>query len=100
MVEDAFLDVALAELGEVPAVGHSVVVELVEEGARVVALLAQPAQPVLADETVPARVVPLLGRERRRRRVGFDAEHFVEIDVADVVEEPRHSGRASDGSRY
>ena len=71
------------EVGEEPALGHAVPVKLVQEVA-VVALLAQPAQPVLTNDLVPPRVDPHAGRRLRLRLVGLDAEHGVEVH-ADLV---------------
>jgi hypothetical protein len=51
VLEEALLVAALAELRKVPAVGHSIVVQLVQEVA-VVTLFAKAAQPVLAHDLV------------------------------------------------
>ena len=85
MQEDAVLVRALSEVGEEPALGHAVPVELVQEVA-VVALLAQPAQPVLAHDLVPPGVDPHAGSRRRLRLVGLDAEHGVQLHAKLVFE--------------
>jgi hypothetical protein len=76
--EDAVFVGALSEVGEEPALGHAVPIKLVQEVA-VVALLAQPTQPVLTHDLVPPRVDPHAGRRLRLRFVGLDAEHGVEV---------------------
>ena len=81
--EDAVFVATLSEVGEEPALGHAVPVKLVQEVA-VVALLAQPAQPVLTNDLVPPRVDSHAGRRLRLRLVGLDAEHGVEVH-ADLV---------------
>jgi len=76
--KDAVFVATLSEVGEEPALGHAVPVKLVQEVA-VVALLAQPAKPVLTNDLVPPRVDPHAGRRLRLRLVGLDAEHGVEV---------------------
>lgn len=71
---------ALAKVREEPALRHAVPIELVQERA-LVALLAQPAQPVLADHLATPWVEAHARWRRRGRCIALDAKELVQIKV-------------------
>ena len=78
--EYAVLVRALAKVREEPALRHAVPIELVQERA-LVALLAQPAQPVLADHLATPWVEAHARWRRRGRCIALDAKELVQIKV-------------------
>ena len=72
---------ALAKVREEPALRHAVPIELVPGTTRCVALLAQPAQPVLADHLATPWVEAHARWRRRGRCIARDAKELVQIKV-------------------
>ena len=77
--EDALFVATLAEIREVPTLWHPVVVEAMQEIARI-APFAQAAQPVLAHHLVSPRVEAHIGRRGGRL---FHAKDLVQVHTVE-----------------